>query len=86
MSRHRYNIHKQRDYTYICPPGFISTANLAELAGILRGTVIKRCTRAYLIPKAVPRVNAQGLKLGGRPLFLYPKDAALHAVFTQQQD
>lgn len=82
MSRHRYNIHKQRDYTYINPPGFISTANLAELAGIQRGTVIQRCTRAYIIPKAVPRVNAQGLKLGGRPLFLYPKDAALHAVLN----
>ena len=27
MARHKYTIRNPRDYTYVCPPGFISTVN-----------------------------------------------------------
>ena len=84
MSRHRYNIIHPRDFTYECPPGFITTTNLAELAGILRHTVIQRCRRAHLLPIAIPRKNINGMLLGGRPIFVYPKEAALDAVLVDR--
>ena len=84
MARHKYTIRNPRDYTYACPPGFISTVNLAELAGIKRSTVIHRCRRAQILPLAIPRRNIHGMTLGGQPLFIRPKEAALDAVLVDR--
>ena len=84
MSRHKYTIRNPRDYTYACPPGFITTVNLADLAGIKRHTVIHRCRRACLLPIAIPRRNIKGMTLGGKPLFIWPKEAALDAVLVDR--
>lgn len=77
-----YNIQHPRDYALVCPPGMITTTNLAELSGYKRATCIRRCRMANIIPLAIPRRNINGMLLGGKPVFVYPRKQALAAVFA----
>ena len=66
--------------TLTCPPGFITATNLAELAGCTRVTVNNRCRRAHIMPLAIQRVNPSGENLGGKKVYIYPKQEAVKAV------
>lgn len=72
-----------RDDEAVIPDGFVTVAELAELAECSCNTARNRIHAAGCEYRLIPRVNAAGVLLGARKLMVVPQREGLYAVLKR---
>lgn len=69
-----------RDEKIVVPDGYVTIAELAEMANCTTCTARNRVYAQAVPHMFIPRVNAAGKPLGARPLMVVERKAGMYAV------